>query len=93
MCRRSLSAATAWRKRLALSTEGKTEMQIGSKVIASSDFSEIQGVIIGGDDMEFGDYATTEGRDIDMDGVVVIRSSDDNKPYRCNGWLWSFEAA
>ncbi|NTD85479.1 hypothetical protein [Agrobacterium tumefaciens] len=68
-------------------------MQIGSKVIASSDFTEIAGVIIGGDDMEFGDYATTEGREIDMDGVVVIRSSDDNKPYRCNGWLWSFKAA
>lgn len=69
-------------------------MLIGSKVIASSDFHEIEGVIIGGHDIEFaGDYATTEGRMIDMDGVVVIRSNDNNKPYRCNGWLWSFKAA
>lgn len=66
-------------------------MQIGSTVLASSDFHDIQGVIVGG--FADGQMTTAEGVEIDLDDVVSVKSDDDGKVCRLHGWLWSFEPA
>lgn len=67
-------------------------MLIGSKVFASCDSHDIEGVIVAG----FGcdaDRITATGEEISLDAEVWIEAEDDGKTYRLNGWLWSFEAA
>lgn len=68
-------------------------MQIGSIISASSDFHDIRGIIVGGFDIDTGEMTTQNGREISLDDVVAIRAADDGKVHRCNGWLWSFDAA
>lgn len=68
-------------------------MLIGSRVLASSDYHEIEGVIVAGFDIEDCEKTRAIGREISLDDVVSIKCDDDGKVYQCNGWLWTFEAA
>jgi len=68
-------------------------MNIGSTVYASSDFHDIQGLIVSGYDIETGERTALPGRVIDLDGVVTIRALDDGATLRLKGWMWHFEPA
>jgi hypothetical protein len=65
-------------------------MLVGTKVFATSDMHDIEGVIVAGFNFE-GTQTYVQGDEISLDDVVSIKADDDGKVYRCNGWLWSFD--
>jgi hypothetical protein len=64
---------------------------IGSRVFASSDFHDVEGVIVRADSELTGKQTDELGHPIETDSLVSILPDGESSCVVVKGWLWSFE--